>query len=146
MTGPETHAPLGTAGLGPNWGRGLRAGHAETARRCTKRHHLLWAQPGPWAVHWPRELRVDACTSRHRLPRDPHGTAGRERAGGAARLGAGATRRRMRHRLPQDPLGTAGREQAGGAARLPVDLLVYACICRGTRKGTVGCELARHHQ
>jgi hypothetical protein len=73
---PPAACPTGTVG---------RAG---AARRCTKRHRRLWAQPGPWAVHGPRELRVDACTSRHRRPRDPSGTAGRERAGGAARLGA----------------------------------------------------------
>ncbi len=101
MTGTEPHATgsalRGTAGRGPNWprDRGPRAGHAGAARRCTKRHRRLWAQPGPWAVHGPRELRVDVCTSRHRRPRDPLGTAGRERAGGAARFGAGATRRRM---------------------------------------------------
>jgi hypothetical protein len=50
--------------------------------------------------HGPRELRVDACTSRHRRPRDPLGTSGRERAGGAARLGAGAARRRMHISAP----------------------------------------------
>jgi hypothetical protein len=68
-----------TAGRGPNWDRGPCAGHAGAARRCTKRHRLLWAQPGPGAVHGPRELR---------RPRNPLGTSGRERFGGAARLGA----------------------------------------------------------
>jgi hypothetical protein len=110
MTGTEPHAPRGTAGRGPNWDRGPRAGHAGAARRCTKRHRLLWAQPGPLAVHGPRELRVDACTSRHRRPRDLLGIAGRERAGGAARLGAD-----LRvyacvslHRRPRDPQGDRG--------------------------------------
>jgi hypothetical protein len=70
MTGTEPHAPRGTAGRGPNWDRGPRAGHAGAARRCTKRHRRLWALPGPLAVHGPRKLRVDACTSRHRRPRD----------------------------------------------------------------------------
>jgi hypothetical protein len=88
MTGTKQHAPRGTAGRGPNWDHGPRAGHARAARRYTKRHRRLWAQPVPWAVHGPRELRVDACTSRHRRPRDPLGTAGRKRAGRAARLGA----------------------------------------------------------
>ncbi len=87
----EQHAPRGTAGRGHNWDRGPGpcAGHAGAARRCTKRHCRLWAQPGPWAVHGPRELRVDTCTSRHRRPRDHFGIAGceRARAGGAARLG-----------------------------------------------------------
>jgi hypothetical protein len=100
MTGAEPHAPRGTAGRGP------RAGHAGAARRCTKRHRRLWAQPGPLAVHRPQELRVDACTSRHRRPWDPSGTAGRERAGGAARLGAGATCRRM-HISAQPAAGPA---------------------------------------
>ena len=100
MTGTERHAPRGTAGRGPNWDRGLRADHAGAARRCTKQHRRLWAQPGPLAMHGPRELRVDACTSRHRRPRDPLGIAGRKRAGGAARLGAGATRRRMHISAP----------------------------------------------
>ena len=131
MTGTEPHAPRGTAGRGPNWDPGPSAGHAGAARRCTKRHRRLWAQPGPWAVHGPRELRVDACTSRHRRPRDPLGIAG-------------------------EPLGTAGRERAGGAARLGVDLHVYACPpwhCRprdpqgdrGLRAGRRSCVTRNGH-
>ncbi len=85
---------------GPTGTVGRAAGHARAARCCTKRHRQLWAQPGPWAVHGPRELRVDACTSRHRRQRDPLGIAGRKRAGGSARLGAGATRRRMQISAP----------------------------------------------
>jgi hypothetical protein len=100
MTGTEPHTPRGNAGRGPNWDRGPRADHAGAARRCTKRQRRLWAQPGPWAVHGPRELRVDACTPRHRRPRDPFGIAGRKRAGGAARLGAGATRRHIHISAP----------------------------------------------
>ncbi len=42
---------------------------AHCLSRCTKRHRRLWAQQGLWAVHGPWELRVDACTSRHRRPR-----------------------------------------------------------------------------
>ncbi len=70
MTGTEPHAPRGTAGRGTNWDRGPCAGHAGAARRCTKRHRRPWAQPGPPAVDGPRRLRVDACASRHRRPRD----------------------------------------------------------------------------
>jgi len=70
MTGTEPHAPRGTAGRGTNWDRGPCAGHAGAARRCTKRHRRPWAQPGPSAVDGPRRLRVDACASRHRRPRD----------------------------------------------------------------------------
>jgi hypothetical protein len=52
-----------------------------------------------------------ACTSRHRRP-------GRERAGGAARLGADLRVYAClsRHLRPQDPKGTVGCERAGGAA------------------------------
>ena len=70
MTGTAPHAPRGTAGRGPNWDRGPCAGYAGAARHCTKRHRRPWAQPGPPAVDWPRRLRVDACASRHRRPRD----------------------------------------------------------------------------
>jgi hypothetical protein len=55
---------------GPNRDRGPRAGHAGAVRRCTKRHRRSWAEPGSLAVHGPRELSVDTCTSRHRRPRD----------------------------------------------------------------------------
>jgi hypothetical protein len=78
------HAPRGAAGRGPNRDRGPCAGHAGAARRCTKRHRRPWAQPGPRAARGPQKLRVDACTSLHRRPRDPLGTTGRQRAGGAA--------------------------------------------------------------
>ena len=70
MTGTEPHAPRGTAGRGPNWDRGPCAGYAGAARHCTKRHRRPWAQPGPPSVDGPRRLRVDACASRHRRPRD----------------------------------------------------------------------------
>ena len=112
-----------TAGRGPNWDRGPRADHAGAARRCTKRHRRLWAQPGPLAVHGPRELRVDACTSRHRWPRDNLETAGRERAGGAARLGARATRLRMRISAPpatglaRGPWAASGPEELRDSER-----------------------------
>jgi hypothetical protein len=114
MTSTKQHAPRGTAGRGPNWDsdHGPCAGHAGAAWRCTKRHRRLWAKPGLWAVHGPRrrELRVDACTSRQRRPRDPLAIAGRERAGGAARLGAGATRCRMHISAPPAarPFGDRG--------------------------------------
>ena len=70
MTGTEQHAPRGTAGRGPNWDRGPGAGRAGAARRCTTRHRRPWAQLGPSAVDGPRRLRVDACASRYRRPRD----------------------------------------------------------------------------
>ncbi len=44
MTGTDPHAPRGTAGRGPKWDRGPRAGHAGAARRCTTRHRRPWAQ------------------------------------------------------------------------------------------------------
>jgi hypothetical protein len=84
MTGPGPHAPQVADGLQPNRDYEPCAGHAGAARRIMKRYRRLWAQPGPRAVRGPRELRVDACTSRHCQPRDLVGTAGRERAGGAA--------------------------------------------------------------
>jgi hypothetical protein len=105
MTGTEPHAPRGTAGRGPNWDRGPCAGYAGAARHCTKRHRRPWAQPGPPAVDWPRRLRVDACASRHRRPRDhswdrgPH--AGRRSCStrsGKLRVDACASR----HRRPRD--------------------------------------------
>jgi hypothetical protein len=110
MTGTEPHAPRGTAGRGPNWDRWPCAGHTGAARSCTKRHRRPWAQPGPRAARGLRKLRVDVCTSRHRWPRDPLGTAGRERAGGAARLGADLRIYACvsQHRRPRDPQGDRG--------------------------------------
>ena len=70
MTGTEPHAPRATAGRGPNWDRGPGAGHAGAARSGTTLHRRPWAQLGPPAVDGPRRLRVDACASRHRRPRD----------------------------------------------------------------------------
>jgi hypothetical protein len=69
MTGTEPHAPRGTAGRGPNWDRGPRAGHAGAARRCKKRHRLC----GLNRDHGP-------CTGRGSFAStDAHlGTAGRE--------------------------------------------------------------------
>ena len=77
-----------------------------------------WAQPGPPAVDGPRRLRVDACASRHRRPRDQScqflGIAGRTRAGGAARLGVDlhvtlhVYARPPWHRRPRDPQGDRG--------------------------------------
>jgi hypothetical protein len=58
------------------------------------------------------------------------GIAGRTRAGGAARPGAGNYA--SSYACPSTAgretiLGIAGRKRAGGAARLGVDLHVYAC-------------------
>ena len=116
MTGTEPHAPRGTAGRGTNWDRGPCAGHAGAARRCTKRHRRLWAQPGRRAVHGLRKLRVDTCTS---------WLAGRETILGS-RAASGPEELRDSERTDRDAsthayLGTAGS---------------------GTRKGTVGCGRA----
>ncbi len=82
MTGTVPHALRGSASrgtqLGHNRDRGPRAGHAGAARRCTKRHCRPWALPGPRVARGTRELRVDACTSRHRRPRDPRAGSGPE--------------------------------------------------------------------
>ena len=50
MTGTEPHAPRGAAGRGTQPGPLAVTGHARAARRCTKRHRRLWAQPGRLAV------------------------------------------------------------------------------------------------
>jgi hypothetical protein len=115
MTGTEPHAPLGTAGRGPNWDRGR-------ARR---------GQPG-WAVHRPRELRVDSCTSRHSRPRDPLGTAGRKRAEGAARLGAD---QRVYACVGSAP-PAAGPARGAWAASGPEELLDSE-LSHGCRRDTV---------
>jgi hypothetical protein len=94
----ELHGAVrsGTAGCGLNRDHGPCTGcgsYASThAHLGTAGRETLW---GPRAASGPeemrdseRELRVYACTSRHCRPRDPLGIAGRERAGGAARLGA----------------------------------------------------------
>jgi hypothetical protein len=100
MTGTGPHAPRGTAGRGPNWDRGPRGGHAGAARRCTKRHRRLWAQPGSLAVHGPRELRVDVCTSRHSRPRDLFGDSWPRAGRRSCATRSGPTRLRMRISAP----------------------------------------------
>ena len=84
MTGTEPHAPRGTAGRGPNWDLGPRAGHAGAARRCTKRHRRLWAQPGRLAVTGRgsyASTHAHLCTAGRETIL---GIAGCDRAGGAA--------------------------------------------------------------
>jgi hypothetical protein len=73
--------------LGPWAARGPRSAGA-AAWCCTMQPRRMWAQPGPLAMHWLLELRVDACTvtSWHSRPRDLLGIAGRARAGKAARF------------------------------------------------------------
>ncbi len=61
---------------GPNWASGLQADRGGAARCYAKRHCWQWAQPEPLAVNKLLKLRVNACASRHRLPRDPLETAG----------------------------------------------------------------------
>jgi hypothetical protein len=81
-----------------------------------------------------RELRVVACTSRHRWPRDPLGIAGRKRTGGAARLGAGATRRRMHISAPQAARPFWGQRAASGPEarlRMPISAPPAAGPARG---------------
>ena len=116
MTGTEPHAPRGTAGRGTNRDRGPCAGHAGAARRCTKRHRRLWAQP--WAVHGPRELRVDACTSRHRRPRDHPWDRGPRAGRRSCATRSGPTRLRMRISAPP----AAGPARGPWAASGPEEL------------------------
>ena len=58
MTGNEPHAPRGTAGRGPNWDRGPRAGHAGAVRSGTvgcglNRDHWLCTGRGSYASTHP---------------------------------------------------------------------------------------------
>ena len=153
MTGTEPHAPRGTAGRGPNWDRGPGAGHAGAARRCTKRHRRLWAQPGPSAVYGPRELRVDACSSRHRRPRDhswdrgPY--AGRRSCStrsGKLRVVACTPRHRRARDYSWDRGLRVGRRSCAtrsGPTRLRMPTLAPpAAGVGGTRKGAAGCGRA----
>ncbi len=91
---PELHGTVrsSTAGRGHNREHGPRAGrenyastraHLGTAGCRTLREPRAASGPGELCDS-EQELRVNACTSRHRRPRDSLGTAGRERAGGAA--------------------------------------------------------------
>ena len=122
MTGSEPHAPRGTVGRGPNWDRGPGAGHAGAARRCTTRHHRPWAQPGPSAVYGPRRLRVDACASRHRRPRDHSWDRGPYAGRRSCSTRSGETTRRrtaLYNAAPSavGPTGTIGRVRAAEASR-----------------------------
>ena len=123
MTGTEPHAPRGTAGRGPNWDRGPRADHAGAVRCCTKQHRRLWALPGPLAVHEPRELRVDACTSRRRRPRDQSWDRGLRAGHSGLRAGHSTSTWPFRvtqllrpARRPRSPCGSRGRQCQGGHA------------------------------
>jgi hypothetical protein len=116
MTGTKPHAPpQGTAGRGPNWDSGPRAGHAGAARRCTERHSRLWAQPG----HGPCTGRGSYASMHAHL-----GTSGRETFWG--------------------PLAASGPEelQAQQQRTYPNTHAYFGTAGRGTRKGTVGCERA----
>ena len=130
MTGSEPHAPRGTVGRGPNWDRGPGAGHAGAARRCTTRHHRPWAQPGPSAVYGPRRLRVDACASRHRRPRD-HSW---DRGPYAGRRSLSCSTRSGPTRLRMPTLA----QPAAGPARGP-------WVRRGMRAGRRSCVTRNGH-
>jgi hypothetical protein len=110
MTGTELHVPRGAAGRGPNRDCGPYAGHVGAARRClygttgraeaaeaTRRRMHISVPPaagparGPWAASGPEELRDSERTyvSTHAHlgtagRKTRKGTAGCERAGGAA--------------------------------------------------------------
>jgi hypothetical protein len=128
MTGTEPHAPLGTAGRGTNWDRGPCAGHARAARRFTTRHRRPWAQPGPLAVYGPRELRVVACTSRHRRPRDHSWDRGPQAGRRSCATRSGPTRLRMHISAPP----AAGPARGPWAASGPEELrdLDWSHACR----------------
>jgi hypothetical protein len=134
---PELHGAVrsGTAGCGLNRDHGPCTGrwsyasthvHLGTAGRET-----LWgslAASGPEELRdSERELRVVACTSWHRRPRDPLGTAGRERAGGPARLGADLRVYACvsRHRRPLDTQGDHGLQS--GPEKLRDSELSHGC-------------------
>jgi hypothetical protein len=118
MTGTEPHAPRGTAGRGTNWDRGPCAGHAGAARRCTKRHRRPWAQPGPSAVDGPRRLRVDACASRHRRPRDHSWDRGPYAGRRSCATRSGPTRLRMPTLAPPAAGPARGPWASGGPEEL----------------------------
>ena len=118
MTGTEPHAPRGTAGRGPNWDRGPGAGRAGAARRWTTWHRRPWAQPGPPAVDGPRRLRVDACASRHRRPRDHSWDRGPYAGRRSCATRSGPTRLRMPTLAPP----AAGPARGPWAASGPEEL------------------------
>jgi hypothetical protein len=97
MTGTEPHAPRVAAGSGPR-------------RSCTALYEAAAPAVGPTGTTG-RAQTTEATRQhmhirdRHRRPLDPSGTVGHERAGGAARLGAGATRRRMHISAPPGRAG-----------------------------------------
>jgi hypothetical protein len=83
---PELHGAVrsGTAGRGPNWDHGPRGGCGSyvstdvqlgTAGRETRKGTLGSEQAGG-AARLGADLRVYACLSRHRRPRDPQGDRG----------------------------------------------------------------------
>jgi hypothetical protein len=135
MTGTEPHAPRGTAGRGTNWDRGPCAGHAGAARRCTNllrsgtvgrgpnRDHRQWTGRGGFAS---THAHLGTAGRETTL-----GIAGRTRAGGAARPGAGNY--------------ASSYACLGGPEELRDSEWTYTSTHahlgtagRGTRKGTVG--------
>jgi hypothetical protein len=66
---------------GPNRDSWPYAGHVGAAWRCTKLHHLQWAQPGPLAARRLRKLHIDTahlCTARSRTLWEPLAAIGPE--------------------------------------------------------------------
>ena len=122
---PPAAGPTGTVGR-----RGPCAGHAGAAWRFTKRHRRLWALPGPSAVDGPRRLRVDACASRHRRPRD-HSW---DRGPYAGRRSLSCSTRSGPTRLRMPTLA----QPAAGPARGP-------WVRRGMRAGRRSCVTRNGH-
>jgi hypothetical protein len=126
MTGTEQ--PRGAAGRGPQlFVSGPR-------RSCTALREAAPPAVGPTGATGracgPRELRVYACTSRHRRPRDPQGDSG-PRAGPEELTRSGPTHPRMRISAPPAavPEGDRGRERSGCVIRSGhTDVDVAQCL------------------
>jgi hypothetical protein len=83
------------------------------------RHRRPWAQPGPSAVYGPQRLRVDACSSRHRRPRDHSWDRGLRAGRRSCATRSGPTRLRMPTLAAPPAAGPArGPWAAGGPEEL----------------------------
>jgi hypothetical protein len=111
---PPATGPTGATDRGPY------AGHAGAARRCTKRHRRQWAQPGPLAARGPRKLQVrfDACTFRHRRPRDPQGDRGLRAGRRSCVTQSGPTCLRMHISAPPAARPARGQRAVSGPEEL----------------------------
>jgi hypothetical protein len=116
---------------------------------------------GPLAVHRPRELRVDACTSRHRQPRDPFGNRGPRAGRRSCATRSGPTRLLVRMRISappaagpaRGPLVASGPEELCDSERSHGCLLDAVTVCflylvpqvTVSDDSTIYSELALHH-